>query len=68
MSNYTVGYGCVINVSGGHHEVSHAYPSGRFFVMLYGFQASDHFTDSYGYPAGFTFNNSKSKALFYCYM
>ena len=53
LYNETVGYGCSLSVTAGHHTVS--ITNGRLFVMVYGFKIGR----AYGYPAGIQFSPNR---------
>ena len=55
LYNETVGYGCSLSVTAGHHNVS--ITNGRLFVMVYGFGTGS----AYGYPAGVQFSPNRGK-------
>ena len=50
-----VGYGCGLEVTEGHHTVSHVDSNGRLFIIVYWFGIGK----AYGYPAGLTFSSIK---------
>ena len=60
LYNETVGYGCSLSVTAGHHTVS--ITNGRLFVMVYGFGGTCQSTcRAYGYPAGIQFPSNRGK-------
>ena len=61
LYNETVGYGCSLSVTAGHHTVS--ITNGRLFVMVYGFGSTgkSDVGRAYGYPAGIQFPPNRGK-------